>query len=47
MCCAGIALFTESSLTDIILDVVRNAAIPGFLGASGHCDMDMLGQLLH
>ena len=40
----GVGLFVDSYLTDIILEVVHNAAIPGYLAASSRCELSVLGQ---
>ena len=40
----GVGLFVDSYLTEIILEVVHNAAIPGYLAASSRCELSILGQ---
>lgn len=41
---AGIGLFVGSYLNDIIMNVVNNAAVSGYLKSNGHCGLDVLGK---
>ncbi len=40
---AAVGAFVGSYLNNVILDVVYNAAVRGYLSSNGHCSLDILG----
>lgn len=43
--CSGIGIFKRTILTDIVLRVVENASVPGFLLSPSSCQLELIGKL--
>ena len=44
--CSGIGIFKRTILTDIVLRVVENASVPGFLLSPSSCQLELIGKLM-
>lgn len=42
----GVGMFKRTILTEIILKVAKNAAIPDFLSSPSSCQLEIIGDLL-